>query len=167
MADTKRPKVKEKQKSGRKGGYELKIQPRLEEIKQWLKDGVYEKDIIRLLGTSKDTFYNSKNDIKEFGDIFPEARASLITDLKKSLYQRAKGFEYEETKIVIDKDKDGNIKSQKVEKVKKYIAPDTGALIFSLTNLTQRNEDVFYNRQDVQYAGDMDVTISIGDDEEE
>jgi hypothetical protein len=153
--------------AGRRGGYGYLIKPRLKEIEEWLADGVYEKDIITRLGTSRDTFYACKRDIPEFAEIFIRARNALITDLKKSLYQRAKGYEYEETKVVIDKDKDGNIKSQKIEKVKKHVSPDTGALIFSLTNLTQREEDKFYNRQDVQHSGDVDVNMVIGAVDEE
>lgn len=158
---------KRKSNAGRKGGYELLIQPRLEEIYEWLREGYYEKDIIKLLRTSKETFYTAKKEHPEFAQIFEDARSSLITDLKKSLFQRAKGYTYEETKVVIDKDKDGNIRSQKIEKVMKHVSPDTGALVFSLTNLTQRDEDRFYNRQDIEHGGAVDVTITIGDDEDE
>ena len=135
--------------AGRKEKYATHVKPRLEEIKQWVADGNTEKVIMDTLDVTKSPWSRYKQKYPELVDALYAGKQTLIGSLQKSLYQRALGYEYEEKKVTIEKDKHGEIKSQKVEKTVKKQAPDTGALIFSLTNLTQHNDSKFYNRQDV------------------
>jgi len=127
------------------------IRDNLDKIEKWAKDGIYEKDMAHLLGMSEKTWYEYKKRPDE-GSLMKEAlkkgRRILITDLKMSLYKKAQGFEHEETKVTLEQQPNGTEK-RKVEKTTKYYAPDTGALVFALTNLTQRDDEIFVNRQDV------------------
>ena len=60
------------------------------------------------------------------------AEGKGVSDAKvvRSLYQRATGYEYTETKKTVEYDKEGNIKPVKVEETKKFVPPDVTAQIF-------------------------------------
>lgn len=138
----------------------------LELISKLASEGVYEKEIARAIRISPKTWFEYKANPRR-GPVLKEAlskgRRVLITDLKKSLYERARGFEKEEIKVTMEELPDGSSK-KKVEKTTRYFPPDTGALVFALTNLTQRDGDIFYNRQDIEHGGKIDVEIVIGED---
>ena len=68
-------------------------------------------------------------------------RDALITDLKKTMKQKAKGFTYTETKRTI-REIDGK-RTVLIEEYERYAQPDTGAIHLLLKNLdeTWRNDD--------------------------
>lgn len=89
--------------SGRKNKYETHIEPRFEEIKKWCKRGATDKEIIKLLGVGKTTFYEALQNYSEFADLIKSNRIDAVEELKTALYKRAIGFQYVEKKTVKQK----------------------------------------------------------------
>lgn len=129
-----------KQKRGRKDIYQLKIEPRFEEIAKWKKEGLIERDIAKNLGISYSTFNKYKAEKKEFSDLLLISAKPLVTELKGALVRKALGFKYIEKKKYTKTDKNGEILSEYVEEVEKYQSPDVAAIHLLLKNL-DRNQD--------------------------
>lgn len=118
--------------AGRKSKYESNVEPYIERIPKWRKDGLTEEQIAKRLGVAYSTLKQYKNQYSALMAALKEGEKELIEQLEESLYKRAMGYEYEETEITVSKESN---KPTKIKKVKKYLAPDTTALIFALTNL--------------------------------
>lgn len=109
------------------------------EICQYLREGDSQKVAAMKAGIAEDTFYEWMNTKPEFSESVKKAkeefRATIVGKLEASLFKRATGYEFTETEIKYVSDKNGEprIKGQKTKK--KHIVPDTGALIFALSNL--------------------------------
>ena len=125
---------------GRKSRYETHVEPHLKQISEWIQL-LDEGDIIRKLGVSRSVFEKYKKEHPELRESLKAGREQLIEDLKITLKNKAKGYEYEETKTLIKQEGGKEIKV--VEKYKKYAQPDTGAIHLLLKNLddTWRNDD--------------------------
>lgn len=120
---------------GRPNAYTERIEPRIKEIIIWAKSGATNKEICSALGVSYSAFCDNLNKHKEFSDSLKEARLSGVPEVKLALYKRAIGFEYEEKKVSLKKDEDGETR-QYVETTKKYALPDVGAIQTYLRNYT-------------------------------
>lgn len=119
-------------------------------ICKYLREGESQKVAAMKAGISEDTFYEWMNTKPEFSERVKmakeEFRATIVGKLEASLFKRATGYEITETEIEYVSGKDGEprIKGQKTKK--KHIVPDTGALIFALSNLAP---DKWVNKQRV------------------
>jgi DNA-binding transcriptional MerR regulator len=120
--------------AGRKSKYEDYVEPYLDKIAYWRKDGLTEEQIASKLHIAYSTLKEYKNRYSALMAALKTGKEDLIAELEKSLYKRGMGFEYEEVKTYVEKDDTGKEK-KKIEKTKKFLAPDTGALIFALKNL--------------------------------
>lgn len=126
-----------------------------DEIKTRIKELTEEGDSVELIckkiGISRDCFYRWRKTKNDFSELLDEAKKSFLKGigekLEASLFKRATGYEVEETETEYIDDGTGTpvIKSQK--RKKKHIAPDTGALIFALTNIAPER---WKNRQRVE-----------------
>lgn len=111
----------------------------IESICSYIRDGDTQKTACRKAGVGHTTFHEWLNNKPEFAERIKKAKEDFLDTitgkLEATLWKRATGYEVTETETEYVSDKDGNpkIKSQK-EKVK-HIQPDTGALIFALTNV--------------------------------
>lgn len=101
-------------------------------IKNLMSEGISVRKIAKILECNHDTVYDYCKKNKLFSDMHKEGRENLISSLECALYKKAKGFHAYETHL--ERDKDGNL-TKKI--VKKHFAPDTGALVFALTNLKE------------------------------
>ena len=121
---------------GRKNKYELLVEPRLDEIKKWIREGYTEKQIATSkLGIAYPTFNVYKQQHEELVEAIQQARCDLVDNIEKSLYQRAMGFSYEEKKEKTIINPDGSTTTS-IETLTKYALPDVGAQIFALKNLS-------------------------------
>ena len=84
-----------------------------------------------------------------------EFRETIVQTLEQSLWKRASGYEVEEVKNEYRTLKDGGKVLVKSSKTTKHFPPDTGALIFALTNLDPEN---WKNRQDNRLSVDEDIS---------
>lgn len=101
-------------------------------IEAWASDGLTNEDIASNMGIARQTLNTWCNKYSDINDALKKGRTPVVRKLENALIERALGIEYEETEVTIDEVK--GVKKQKVKKVKKYIAPDTTALIFLLKN---------------------------------
>lgn len=152
-------------KRGRKEKYNEYVKPYLEDISKWIELGETENTICKKLGINHDSWSNYKNEKPELADAIKKGKQDLVLHIESMLFKRCSGFDYEETKTLIEKDGNGKEK-KKVEKIKKKTLPSDTAIIFALKNL---NPDKWKDRQ--EFKGDINqrienITIDIEDDED-
>ena len=131
---------------GRPNAFKEKIEPRKEEIIEWVRAGATNAEIAEALGVSYSTLMDHLSKNVEFSDSIRQARLSGVPAVKLALYRRAVGFEYEEKKTYMKKDEDG-ITTQYTEITKKQALPDVGACQTFLRN----NTDGFRDRDKATY----------------
>ena len=113
--------------------YETHVKSRFNEISEWLSLGATEKEIWTNLGIHKSTFYDYKSKYKEFSDLLKKGRKKPVEEIKAAMLKRAKGFQYEETKTVIERIEfdDGEIvvpaRKVRTEVTTKTALPDVAA----------------------------------------
>lgn len=131
-------------------------------------------EVCRQVGITTKTYHEWVNDYPEFGESVEKAKDErmqfFVAEAKKSLLKKIQGYTVDETKVVTvpsrEKDKDGRPKPQIKEQTttKKHIAPDTAAVIFTLTN---GEPDTWRNRQTNEVTGKdgKDLFKQLSDDE--
>lgn len=108
--------------------------------------GYTEEEIADILGINPDTLYTWKKKYPAFAEALKMTAAQANSQVKASLFKRAIGYEYEETKTSVVKKGDGT-QETKVEKIHKTVIPDTTAQIFWLKNkCPEEFKDVIDNR---------------------
>lgn len=127
-----------------------KIEPFLPKIKQWIRKGVYEYQIIERLKISKPTWEKYKKTNPELATIIREAKLlrhdDLIPDLENALLKVALGYTESEAEVREEhsKDDEGNVTIKKVVVTKTY-GPDAKAASILLQNLTRDKDKKFSN----------------------
>jgi hypothetical protein len=119
--------------AGRKNRYQTHVQPHLEDISDWIQ--TYNEDqIAAMLGISMRSFQNYKNDYPELRDALKNGRMDLAVKLKKTLKQKALGYNYKEKKTTTRKDSKGNT-VKVTEEFERYAQPDLGSIHLLLKNI--------------------------------
>lgn len=119
-----------KSNAGRKPATD-KIKDRMEDLTNYVSQGLENVKIAKLLDLGESTFYRLLAENPEFKQAYQNGIDNRKYSLEKALLKRAEGFEAEETETI--KDGEGNV--IKTKTVNKSYVPDTTALIFSLKNL--------------------------------
>ena len=120
-------------KRGAPNKYDTHVKPRFNEIEEWLSLGATEKEIWNNLNIHKSTFYDYKAKYKEFSDLLKKGRKKPVEEIKAAMLKRAKGFQYEETKTIIERIEynDGELivpaRKVRTEVTTKTALPDTAA----------------------------------------
>ena len=123
----------------------------VETICSYIKSGDSQKLACKKAGIGDSTFHEWIHKKKGFSDKIQKAKdefqETITGKLEATLWKRAMGYEVTETDTEYVSDANGNpkIKSQKAKT--KHIQPDTGALIFALTNVAP---DKWVNKQKVE-----------------
>lgn len=110
--------------------YETHVAPRLEEIKDWVRNGATDRDVWKKLGISEDSFYEYKKRFSEFSESLKENKDYVDGQVESSLLKRALGYNYEE--ITKERNASGELVITKT--VRKQVVPDVTAQIFWLKN---------------------------------
>ena len=84
---------------GRPNLYHKKVEPYLDEISE-MALSMTEEQIAETLGISYTAFKKYKKDYQPLNDSLKKGRAKLVIELKSTLIRKAKGFSYEEKKII-------------------------------------------------------------------
>jgi len=130
-----------------------------DDIISYIREGDSNILACKKVGISKETFYTWINDKPVFSDSLKKARKefreTIVQTLEQSLWKRAAGYEIEESKNEYRTLKDGGEVLVKSSKITKHFPPDTGALIFALTNLDPEN---WKNRQDNRLSVDDGIS---------
>lgn len=116
--------------------YELKIKPKLEEIRWWCREGATVKQIAAELGIGERAFYRAQAEHKELRDAVKISREHADHGIEDSLYDRARGKVYKES---FEEEEEGvrggkEYKFKKKRTVTREIPPDTNAAVFWLKN---------------------------------
>ncbi len=170
--------------AGRKNKYDTHVQPRLDEIKWWCRDGRIDKEIAKLLGVGLSSFmlYKSKN--AELRDSLKNNKEYADLNITDSLYRSANGeyiweatektlYEVIEDELTVyrtsligveTKNFTGNTISVETCRMQRYIPPNPTADIFWTTNRMpgkwKRNRDNERNGEDGNgNAGELSAAI--------
>ena len=155
--------TKPKNKGGRKSRYISHIEPRLEEIAAWARDGLTDAQICELLNVATVTFIKYKKEKTELINALRITKGIADLRIENSLYKRALGFEYNEetTEFVNNGEGKAIVKTKRV--TKKYIPPDTRAADIWLRN---RKPIEWREKLHIEHAGNIDSTIKNMTEEE-
>ena len=130
-----------------------------DDIISYIREGDSNILACKKVGISKSTFYEWLESYLDFSDSLKKARKefreTIVQTLEQSLWKRAAGYEIEESKNEYRTLKDGSKVLVKSSKITKHFPPDTGALIFALTNLDPEN---WKNRQDNRLSVDDGIS---------
>lgn len=133
-----------------------------DELLQNIRNGSTFKEACQACGVSESQFYEWKAKKTDFSDevkkAHKEGRAKVVPELEKSLYKKAMGWEYTETRTEYAADANGNPIIVKQTETTRVVPPDTAALIFALTNL---DPDNWTNKQRQELTGDLRTNITV------
>lgn len=111
-------------------------------------------EICRQVGIAHRTYYKWLEDYPDFAAAIEEAEAErmqlMALEAKKSLLRKLRGYEVVETHVTTVPDKDGKPKIKEQKTIKKHVAADTAAIIFTLTN---GDPEHWRNRQSTEVTG--------------
>lgn len=116
-----------------KGKYYEYVEPKLDVIEGWCRNGLTIEQVAHNLGISKVTLYKYMGEHIELSERLKKGKEVIDLEVENALLKRALGYEYEEVKTYIEEDKNGN-KKKRIEKTKKVLPADTTAQIFWLKN---------------------------------
>lgn len=127
-------------------------------------------EICQQVGISQATFHRWQEEHEDFALAIEEARESrmqyFVQEAKKSLLKKIQGYEVTETKVVTVPTKGDPSKPAIKEQTtqKKHVAPDTAAVIFTLTN---GDPTRWRNRQTTEVTGKdgKDLFKTLSDEE--
>jgi hypothetical protein len=125
-------------KMARPSKYYSVVQPKLETIAGWAKNGLSHEQIARNLGVAESTFYEYKKQYPELSEALKRGAEDAILEVENALFKSACGFYYDEEVA----NKDGSI-----TRLTKYAKPNTTSMIFFLKN---KAPDKWRDRQEIQ-----------------
>lgn len=121
-------------KTGRNGKYhDWLTEEGLTKLEGWARNGLTDEQIAHNIGISTSTLYEWKNRFPELKEALKKGKEVVDLQVENALLKRALGYDYEETKIIVEADG-----KKRVERVKKHIPPDITAQIFWLKNRTTK-----------------------------
>lgn len=151
---------------GRKCKYYSHIQPHLDLVEGWVRQGVPEETIARKLSVAKSSFQEYKKKFPELSALLKKGRDTADIAVENALFRAAVGFEYEETHTeFVEGSRSGkagvvpsaaNINNKKVVTVKKQIPGNVTAQIFWLKN---RRPDLWQDRKEI--AADVSGSLEM------
>ncbi|MBO0459538.1 helix-turn-helix domain-containing protein [Enterococcus hulanensis] len=115
-------------------------------IQGWARDGLSDEQVAANMGISRSTLNAWKKKFPDISDTLKKGKDVADREVENALFKRAVGYEFTEvTEELMDS---GELRVTK--KVKKQVAPDTGAAAFWLKN---RKPEVWRDKQEVEHTG--------------
>ncbi len=124
-------------------------------VEGWARDGLTDEQIAHNIGIAPRTLYRWKDRYEQISQALKRGKEVVDREVENALYKSAIGFEYEETKIIKEKDDMGRDRTR-VEKTKKRVPPNVTAQIFWLKN---RKPKEWRDRQEHEHKGEVGVKI--------
>lgn len=122
----------------RQNRYKKAVEPYLSQISKMALT-MTEAQIAQSLGVSLSSWKRYKKDNEPLRAALKDGRKDLVTDLKSTLIEKAKGFTYKEKKTIRLRTEDGEMITVKEEIYTKYATPDVAALNLLLKNYDKEN----------------------------
>ena len=120
-------------KTGRKNKYYTHIKPYLKDIPDMLQT-MTEEQVSKKLGVAYSSWNKYKTEFKELTEVIKKGNCELVSELKSVLKKRAKGFQYEERKVI----KEGGVIVREEIYVKSAL-PDVASINLLLKNYDKEN----------------------------
>ena len=117
----------------RPNNYAKKVEPYLSKISEMALT-MTEEQIAETLGVGYSSWCRYKKDFEELRRALKKGRKDLVLELKSALIQKAKGYNYIETKVIKEIDLEGDRVVTKEEKNINHMAPDVAAINLLLKN---------------------------------
>ncbi|GIM32955.1 helix-turn-helix transcriptional regulator [Paraclostridium bifermentans] len=115
--------------------YFTHVEPKLEEVRKWAKDGLSDKQIASNLGIAYSTFREYKKKYSALSAPLKEGKNCAVKQVENALFKKALGYDYEEvTKELSINEETGKQELKITKVVTKRVHPDTTAIIFYLKN---------------------------------
>lgn len=124
----------------------------LAEIKQWLDNGLFDKQIAKNIGITQKTLIEWKDKYPTLRTMFLTARKAAVHEVVNALYRSALGF-HEKEQVIDNKGKK--------QIVNKYYPPNVAAGIFLVKNWSPQE---YKDKWDVDVNGKLPIVLT-GDDE--
>ena len=118
------------EKYNRRNKYYTHIEPKLEIIKGWRREGYNEKQISELLGVAYSTFKQHKQDHMDLMTALSTSKEHLINELKQTVYQIALS---NQKKIYIRNPRTGKMELERIEEY--YTSTQFNAAVTALHKL--------------------------------
>lgn len=134
------------------------IEPNLDQIAGWTRDGHTIKQICERLGTTEKTFHKYKSTHCELRDALKISREMADLTVENSLFKRANGYTYVETIIKEKRDENGTLMTSETTRIIKTVLPDTTAQIFWLKN---RQPEKWRDAWKVHHEGKVDTNAKL------
>lgn len=124
----------------------------LAEIKQWLDNGLFDKQIAKNIGITQKTLIEWKDKYPTLRTMFLTARKAAVHEVVNALYRSALGF-HEKEQVIDNKGKK--------QIVNRYYPPNTAAGIFLVKNWSPQE---YKDKWDIDFNGKLPIVLT-GDDE--
>lgn len=137
-----------------RGKWQQWIEPDgLLKIEGWARDGLSEEQIARNMGCASSTLYVWKDKFPELSQALKRGREVVIREVENALIKKALGYDAVETveELRFNR-KTGKSEMVVTKKTCKHIAPDTGAIAFTLKNLAPEK---WRDKRDVELTGEL------------
>lgn len=128
--------------------YYTHVEPKLELIECWARDGLTDEQISKNLGIAYSTFKEYKNKHSDLSASLKKGKEIIDYQVENALLKRALGYEYEE--ITYEH-------GEETKRVVKQVAPDTTAQIFWLKN---RKPLQWRDKRDIEHSGNINNPYS-------
>lgn len=132
-------------KAGRPDKYGTLVEPRLDEVMAWARNGATNDEIAGGLGIARSTMQRYLNEYQDFSDAIREGKREGIMLVKAALLRRATGYDYEEKELVTTLGPDGKAdlsKPPKLKTYKRHVPADLNAVAMYLRNSSEEWSDM-------------------------
>lgn len=147
--------------------YESHVQPKLNLVEAWARDGLTLEDIAKNLGVALSSLCEYKNQFLELSEALKRGKDDIDIIVENSLLKRATGYDYEEVtqeplynpitgEPILNEDGTPKISITKI--VRKQVVPDTTAQIFWLKN---RRPTAWRDKQELEHSGDLNIKVTL------
>ena len=116
-----------------RGKYQEWLEPEsLVLLEGWARDGLSDEQIAENIGIVTSTLYEWKKKHSDISEALKKGKEVADYEVENAMHKSAVGYFVEETKTYINEVE--GVKTRRVEKMKKWIPPNTAAQIFWLKN---------------------------------
>ena len=131
----------------------------------WARDGLSNDQIAHNIGVAVSTFYVWKLEFPELSEAIKKSKEVVDREVENAMHKSALGYYVEEIKETIEKDELGKDR-KRVERNKKWIAPNPTSQIFWLKN---RKPKEWRDKQerDLNHVEGINIRVGFEDDEDD
>lgn len=126
-------------------------------LRGWARNGLTDKTIADNMGITTSTLYEWKKKYPEISEALKKGKDIYDDEMEEALAIRGQGQWVEEVTTIVDEDSLGRM-HKKIQTTKRYIPPDTTAIIFWLKN---RRPEQWRDKRETDLSGQLDSTLRI------